>query len=282
MNQDRCTTSVPISCNVESVAVSKDKYGDSGEELAVKDKEVERQHLEADNPFSRKDTQKIPCSHRHLAAMPSEMDYMENGNCGGDDSNMYLPSAIADDSDARTPKARNGHFRIFLCLSVTTIIVGAVGAVLGITMTSKEEFLPSIPYRATLGIRENVARIVGSDQLDDIESAYRKALDWIMFDDPAATIPENPRFVQRFFLAYFYFATSMKKPWDSGCAPSTEKDAPCEFWIVSGSTQEYFKDTRTAFRWLSSVDECSWAGIDCDRSSQVRSINLSTYTRKKN
>jgi hypothetical protein len=97
-----------------------------------------------------------------------------------------------------------------MCLALAAAVIGTAGTVLGITLTN-EEIPPSVPYRATIGIRENVARVVGNEQLDDHKSGYRKALDWIMFADPAAITPENPKFIQRYLLAYFYFATSFEE-----------------------------------------------------------------------
>jgi hypothetical protein len=225
-----------------------------------------------DSVFLQNDEQNAAAVQQSLCSGAKGNSDLEFGG-NGDDGDMFLPSAIEDHPDAKSPAARNRRFRIFLCLAITTAVVGTVGAVLGITMTNAE-VPPSVPYRATLGILENVARVVGSEQLDDHESAYRKALDWIMFADPAATTLDNPKFMQRYLLAYFYFATSVKKPWESGCAPATEEKVSCAFEVTFRRDGGFYNSTKTAFRWLSSVDECSWAGIHCDSSSQVQGIEL--------
>jgi hypothetical protein len=222
--------------------------------------------------------------------MSSEQDQLnglEFGEYGGDeedglaiavaveegDNDMHLPAAVEYDPDAKPPMYRNRRFRMYMCLALTAVVVGTLGAVLGLTMTN-EEAPQELPYRATLGIRENIARIVTNEQLDDYGSAYSKALDWIMYADPIATTPDNPNFFQRYLLAYFYYATSEKKLWDA-CTPPVEGESDtCEYIFLEDRLEDR-KTKRNARRWLSGTDECLWAGIDCDNSFQVRGIELS-------
>jgi hypothetical protein len=217
------------------------------------------------------------------------MDDLEYGEYGADDENglaiacaikeedgdMYLPAAVEYDPDAKPPMYQNRRFRMYVCLAIVAVIVGVVGAVLGITMTN-EDVPQEIPYRATLGIHENIARIVSIEQLDDYTSAYRKALDWIMYTDIMALTPDNPKLFQRYLLAYFYYATSIQKPWVFGCGPSIDaNDLSCRAQFID-SIEPLRNGTFSAIRWLSSADECEWAGIDCDGSGQVRGFDFST------
>ena len=244
--------------------------------------------LSGENKLSKKDEQQASGMQQGLFSGLNGMNDLEYGEYGGDDENglavacavdedvgdMYLPSAVEYDPDAKPPMYRNRRFRMYLCLAVTAVIVGTIGAVLGITMTN-EDVPQEIPYRATLGIRENVARFVSNEQLDDQNSAYCKALDWIMYTDPMAITPDSPRFVQRYLLAYLYYATSVRKPWNFGCAPFIDEKDSCKGeWV--DSIEPLRNGTNPSFRWLSAVDECSWAGIDCDVSMQLRGIVLCT------
>ena len=194
-----------------------------------------------------------------------------------DNADTYLPSAVEFDPDAKPSMHRNRRFRLYVCLMLAATVVGTFGAGLGLMLTSGTRFPPeSLPYRATLGIRENLARVVSPEQLDDYNSPYKKALDWITFIDPMALTPDNARFLNRFVLAYFYFATSQKRPWDSDCAPSDTEQYECMNSFLKDAESKNFEN-KTSFRWLSEISECEWAGIGCDSFNQIRSIGLSKY-----
>ena len=189
-----------------------------------------------------------------------------------DDEDIYLPSAVEFDPDAKPPMHRNRRFRLYACLLIAATVVGTVGAVLGIVLTASDDPLPaSVPYRATLGIRENLERIVSPEQLDDYNSPYKKAMDWITYTDPMALTPDSPSFLNRFALVYFYYATSQKKPWMIDCAPSESEKAACIFkFVLDVDLGTISSDT--SFRWLSEKDECKWAGITCDIFNQTMII----------
>jgi hypothetical protein len=148
---------------------------------------------------------------------------------------------------------------------------------MGIIMTT-DEGPPTVPYRATLGIRENVARVVSNEKLDDYTSAYYKALEWITFVDPMTITPGDPKFMQRYLMAYFYYATSVKKPWESGCAPADDEQDSCTYVFIPVRLSDVDEPVnKKGSRWLSGLDECRWAGVDCDNSLQIRGIELSTF-----
>ena len=216
--------------------------------------------------------------HRTKEQSVDGIENMENVIDVDEVYDMFYPPGIKGDSEAKSPEIRKEYFRLYMCLALLVVIVGTVGAVLGILLTNDEAPAsnPSepIPYRSTLGIRENVARIVGTEQLDDKKNAYRKALDWIMYEDPAAMTPDNPKFMQRYLLAYFYYATTAKKPWESDCAPANNEKVACKNKAYKSlEALDYFE--YSSLRWLSEVDECKWAGILCDRSGQINSIEFS-------
>jgi hypothetical protein len=192
-----------------------------------------------------------------------------------DIEDTYLPAAVEYDPDAKPPLHRSHRFRMYTCLAIVALIVGIVGAVVGIVLTTEGDDLPAIHYRATLGIRENIELVVSNkEQLVDTSSPYRKALDWIMFNDPMLLTPESPKFLQRYIAAYFFYATSMKKTWTFDCNPPQvgEMDS-CTYDYLE---KETVTSPKRAERWLTNTNECDWAGVTCDETLHIRGFDLST------
>jgi hypothetical protein len=198
-----------------------------------------------------------------------------------EENDTFIPSAIQYDPDAKPPIYRNRRFRMYACLALSTLIIGTVGAVLGILLTD-DEAPPEVPFRATLGIRENIELLLDNKQvLDDLTSPYRKALDWITYDDAMAVTPDDSNLYQRFVVAYLYFATSAKKPWGGPCAPEGGDEGACQYNYIY-SPDPLKTVSHNGIRWLSGDDECTWVGVDCDESFQIRGIDLSTFLLSRN
>lgn len=189
----------------------------------------------------------------------------------------YLPAAVEYDPDAKPPLYRSYRFRLYTCVAIVTVVIGTIGAVLGILLTIDEEELQplNIQYRETLGIRENIELVVGAkEKLDDLSGPYRKALDWIMFDDAMALTPDSNRLAQRYIAAYLFFATSAKSPWSSGCNPPEDGEQDfCSYGYIQDNGQYSILKAK---RWLSNTSECEWAGIKCDDLFQIREFDIST------
>ena len=201
-----------------------------------------------------------------------------------EDDDMFIPSAIEYDPDAKPPMYRNRRFRLYAFLACFVIVVVAVGAAVGATVGRENFGETQAPtpapttIRESFGIRTQVERVVGSEVLEDEESPYSKALDWITFDDPMQLTPDDPSFIQRYIAAYFYFSTTVDGPWLSCGAP---EDA------LSGETKCQFKKLGAIFpltffevpwnRWLSNITECDWAGVLCDEEGQFRTLDLCEF-----
>ncbi|GKY94564.1 hypothetical protein MPSEU_000422000 [Mayamaea pseudoterrestris] len=199
-----------------------------------------------------------------------------------DDDDMFIPSAVEYDPDAKPPMYRHRRFRLYALLAFFVVIVVAVGAAVGATVGSKNMNMTESPtmapttIRESFGIRTQVERLVGAKVLEKEDSAYSKALDWMTFDDPMQLTPDADNFSQRYIAAYFYFATSEDGPWLS-CAP------PKDAW--TDGTECQYKELSAIFpvqyfevpwnRWLSNISECQWAGVTCDEHGQVRGLDLS-------
>ena len=209
-----------------------------------------------------------------------------------DDEDVFIPSAVEYDPDAKPPLHRNRRFRLYAFLAFFALVACAVGATIGIVLSGNDD--DSVEPREQVGIREAVARVVGSQNLADLNSPYAKALQWIIYDDQLQLTPLNETFVQRYILSYFYFATTEDGEWLScnpynatneeanlveGQAVDEEAKAACRFEkLIALEPTEY--NTVNSARWLSSKPECQWAGIECDATNQVRSIILSKSFRR--
>jgi len=79
-----------------------------------------------------------------------------------------------------------------------------------------------------------------------------RALDWIARNDGANRSPSDPRFVQRYALAVFYYSTGGAQWLDCFEGDQCTRGSP----------------------WLSSDDECLWGGIVCVDESDVFTINM--------
>jgi hypothetical protein len=201
------------------------------------------------------------------------------------DEDMYIPSAVEFDPDAKPPTYKNRRFRLYACLVIIVVIVGTITASVGITLTQQPQHTDTsnivpdedLPYRATLGIRESIERLVGGEKLDDINSPYRKALDWIQDVDPLTLTPNDDNFLQRYLAVYFFYATSIKHPWSGGCNPPTnDEDESCLYKRLSSLDPVTYTDIPWQ-RWLTKQFECNWAGIYCDDAGQIRSLEFSTF-----
>ena len=118
---------------------------------------------------------------------------------------------------------------------------------------------------------------VGKEVLEDVSSPFSKALRWIMYHDPMELVPEAPNFIQRYVLAYVYYATSVEKPWVS-CNPPSDDEADSCLWDKILHLDNLDGRVQVAsFRWLSGVPECFWAGISCDAFNQTRSVGLCKF-----
>lgn len=185
-----------------------------------------------------------------------------------DPDDIFIPAAVEYDPDAKPPIYRNRRFRLYGLLVFLIIVLVAVGAAVGGALGKKgneDEILtptnaPTL-YRESLGIEEQIKRIIGGEMLEDPESPYSKALEWITHDDPMQLTPEATNFIQRYTAAYFYYATTEDGPWRS-CNPPEDPwsgETDCTFArLMSVFPMEFADVPRKA--WLSNVTECEWVG----------------------
>ena len=201
-----------------------------------------------------------------------------------------LPEALEYDPFHK-PLAQATKNRLCYLLWCLVFFLAAIGVIASIVITHNKNRNDAHRHpREKLGIRQQLERLVGKDKLQELP--YRKALDWIVLEDPRELTPEDDELEQRFIMAYIYFATTKNGPWAT-CNPinkteqialstfsTTMESNVCGFQTVMHVTDRDRIHYRpiTAHRWLSDIHECSWAGVKCDEPGfYVTSIELSKF-----
>jgi hypothetical protein len=198
-----------------------------------------------------------------------------------ENEDVFIPAAVEYDPDAKPPIYKNRRFRMYGILGCSLLIM-IVACMIGILASQKEDesstlkvFPTAAPNcaRCDLGIEGQLELIVGSAELNDSSTPYFQAKEWILHEDPMELLPDAPNLVQRFLLAVFYFDSHKEADWISCNRDIEGKNETCSLQKIVGiSPLEY--EGVAANRWLSSLHECSWAGIFCDELNQTRGVDL--------
>mmetsp|Transcript_28875 Transcript_28875/g.64107 ORF Transcript_28875/g.64107 Transcript_28875/m.64107 type:complete len:510 (-) Transcript_28875:1125-2654(-) len=136
---------------------------------------------------------------------------------------------------------------------IAVVIVGVAVPVVLIQGEKAEETESSVPTPSPTSsrvweydaIRDQIVADTGTskDVFDDPSSPQSRALDWIVFVDPARLTPESANLIQRYALMTLYYGSDASEDvldWEAGAK-----------------------------------DECTWAGIGChDDAKTVKSIEL--------
>ena len=194
-----------------------------------------------------------------------------------EDDNAHIPAAVEYDGTAKPSIYKTQRFRLYSLLGLFVMVVVAISAGVGIASTRKEgKPMTKDEYRESLGIREQLERAIGAENLEDDDSPYGKALNWIIHDDPLELGPDDAFLTQRFIMAYFYYATSQKRPWDSCNPPRMGENSTCTLRKLVATSPEIKRlPSEGEVRWLSAERECFWVGVYCDELYSVRAIDLS-------
>lgn len=207
-----------------------------------------------------------------------------------DRNHADLPAAVEYDPNSKLYLFHKRRFFLMLYLVLFGVVNVAVGACVGLVLIINHNHVTPVDMHTmrSIRIREYVQRFVATEQLDDVTSPYRQALDWIVLHDQNAWTSDHVNFGQRYFVAYLYFATSTIRPWEMGCTPMsstdntttpTRHDHRCSYSRMTGTIDDETGVTEqvSAFRWLSEYDVCEWAGISCDAAMQVQGIDLGKF-----
>lgn len=166
------------------------------------------------------------------------------------------------------------------CLVIVAVVVGVVAVALGgDSDTPVSSMPPSAPPSTAapttispkwLEFEAMVAPLLDDpSQLANSTSPYSKAMHWMVYEDLLE--PST----QRYLLAAFYFFASQNEEWET-CSYTTYGDVPCMHKTYNKNKNGF--DEEPASRWLSAVDECTWAGVGCHGGGgSIKRIVLDTY-----
>lgn len=214
------------------------------------------------------------------------------GEQGDDDDDMQqktLVHAVRFDPDIHSSSGHNLSLRsyaIIAALLVLVLIVALTIAFLAPQQKSYESvvaaptptslFTPSPTSGRAIEYRNYFAQFVG-DNVHNLETPLYSAADWIINQDKLQRGLDHPYLLQRYMMAFLYYQTTDNRnaQWKSCNPPLAKEDDTCDFLLVTS-----LEDNSAAYvpqksiRWLSSHDECSWAGIVCDERSEIMVLSL--------
>lgn len=116
------------------------------------------------------------------------------------------------------------------------------------------------------------ASVVGDDVYVPGTTA-NDAAEWMVFEDTRPRSDDDEENIQRYLLAFHYFATTKDGDWLS-CGQSASDDVECVY--LKPTTGGGYIEIPW-IRWLSEADECEWAGVTCrtmEGSLRVTEIEL--------
>jgi len=185
--------------------------------------------------------------------------------------------AVEYDPNAKPPFYRNRRLELYGFLGLI-IFMAVIAVAVIVALTNNEDASPQEPTATAppmtsleRSYREQFIVEVG-EQVNEVGSAYDRAADWIMFEDPLNLPPDAPNLIQRYLLALFWFVTTRngKKQWNS-CNPPLENETDtCVFQEVgfNNAVVEYtvYRNVTSMTRWMAGTHECEWIGIFCDSS----------------
>lgn len=124
--------------------------------------------------------------------------------------------------------------------------------------------LPPLPATAPSPLQQEIENLVGKEIFENKELGYQQTWEWMSTDSFSSSL-------QRFFVAYLYFATKTDSEWNN-CGPDpTVLDANCTLEhphsVSSGQGDQAI--SVSAVRWLSGVSECEWGGVSCQTNTDI-------------
>lgn len=194
-----------------------------------------------------------------------------------EEDDAFIPAALEYDPDSKPALHKTKRFRLWALLGFLFLAGGVVAAILIPTQMNQANMDMPTPapttYRESLGIQEKIENIVGTEVLEDEDSPYSRALDWIINKDPMQLSLESDHLLQRFILAYFYFATTKHGPWRS-CNPAAGNEtSECALKSFVKVRPLKFEDQPNMIRWLSEEHECKWATVVCNEDDVVYKLD---------
>ncbi|CAB9504533.1 receptor-like protein kinase [Seminavis robusta] len=203
-------------------------------------------------------------------------------------------SVIASPVDVVNEDSRRRKLHMFAgfvcCCSIIIVIIALV---VSFTVGGKGDVVVMIGEDEGMSSEEMFAlfeerlqdMVYDASSLEDADSPQSKALHWLAFEDLGAreliTDEMDERLHQRFLLAVFYFTMTQEKKLMHCQPPETGETSTCIHPVLESYSSEgiYFDQrmSEPAFRWLSEVEECRWAGVKCTDGVHVSKLQLPGY-----
>ncbi|CAB9515103.1 leucine Rich Repeat [Seminavis robusta] len=235
------------------------------------------------SPFDGGDEESGPLENGFLNPDPEEIRRAEEDGLAiaiavtdDDEPEVYDVELTMYDPGAKPPVYKNRRFQcyasmIFLVTLVIIIAVSAIAAQKGgeiILITQAPSSAPSSSPTTTreTAVRGELARVIGEFVNED-DSPYQKAMDWILYEDPMLLDEFSENLIQRYVLALFYYQTSQEGPWLSCNPPQEGENHTCPFYehtrLQPNNVVVWEERNETEVRWLSERHECEWAEVLC-------------------
>ena len=139
-----------------------------------------------------------------------------------EEENVFIPSAVQYDPDAKLPIHEKHRFRVYSLLGCALLIIVTACSIGTVTVLKKNKYeIDSIPSmaptcsRCTSEFDEQLVLEVGAEKLKDPTSPEYMAKQWIIHEDEMELDPTEKNFIQRFWMATFYFDTHRLSDWRS-------------------------------------------------------------------
>ena len=116
-------------------------------------------------------------------------------------------------------------------------------------------------------------RVVSSpSDVDTPGSPQFLATNWIIEEDPEFLCPQDPRLIQRYVMAVFYYSTRGDR-WTQCSAPDDPSDTDsvqeandmCMITVPGGQGSN---------AWLTPSNECTWGGIGCSMDDVITRLEM--------
>ena len=205
------------------------------------------------------------------------------------ENERFLPAAIEYDPDSKPPLMKNRRFRLYIISGILLFVIVIVTVVLGVVVFKKQpgygaSDAPSLAPTSTMDAKyyQQFAQVLGyNDWNFTRDSPQGAAALWIIEEDSRNLGVDDETLTQRYLLAVFYYTTTQNGAlsWRS-CSPdpsdSTITECVFQQYTVSENDEVSYVP-KPSFRWMSGVDECTWAGVLCNDLNVLIAIELSKY-----
>jgi hypothetical protein len=178
-------------------------------------------------------------------------------------------------SEEEEEKLERRKYKRYLCFAFLCMCLIAVAIVVPVVLVvgKEEPVAPTIPPSEAPSMTPSVAptsirldavidRLIpvsGEEAFMNKSSPQYLAADWVADLDPVMLPIEDPKLVQRYILAVFYFSMNGDK------------------WESCGRTSPICGGDANSTTWLSRFNECTWLGNRCNSDANVDQIYFSKY-----